>query len=493
MRWAMGSVPSIAGYSHSCVVHRFIQRCVELTMPAYMQICIEMHEHDGRLPDEAASLNCGGMHLRGNGSVGLTLSVFIRNFIVFLLVWMRALRAALIGTLSSYRNSTPYQVALVYGVGADSLFVKGSDHCFLEYCHSGRISPLAEAEYLVVQTARPVVSSQPGHVCYVQDPLEAVVRMNGFSLEICWQFILLHCRVLFDFFRSLWRNPALCLLGRDLAQHALAWALNQSGSISHVIQTNSNYLSQPLWMRNRPDKKFSTHMVWYSQNSAPIVSTHDPIAAPLPNFRHIDVDHMWVWTEGFREFLLGLGCKAEFHVIGPIVWQIPERAPRKYDHIIRIAVFDVSPLPISAGKKIGLIWNYYCSETAMKFIGDIVAAKKELEAPGLLKIKIMLKHKRNHTDVHDAKYINYVDSLSCNGDIDKVSFDTNIYSLIDSCDFVIVMPYSSPAYIASELGKQSIYYDPTGEVIPTFERQPCLRFVSGRAQFAMVLRELCEQ
>jgi len=452
-----------------------------------------MHKHDRKLPDLTASLNCGGAHLLGNGSVGLTLSVFTRNFIVFLLVWARALSAAIKGTLSSNRTLTPYKAALVYGVAADSLFVKGSDRCFLEYCRRGRISPLAEAEYLVVQAGRPIVSSHPGHVCYAQDPLEAVARMNGFSPEICWQFILLHCRVLLDFIILLWRNPALCLLGRDLAQHALVWALSQNGSISHVIQTNSNYMSQPLWMRKRPEKKFSTHMVWYSQNSAPIISTHDPIAAPLPNFRHIDVDHMWVWTEGFREFLFGLGCNAEFHVVGPIVWQIPESVPRKKNQSIKIAVFDVAPLPISVGEKIGLVWNYYCNETAMNFIQDIVAAKNELDKLVLHKINIVLKHKRIHTDVRDDNYIDFVDFLSRSGDIEKVPPDANIYGLINSCDIVIIMPYSSPAYIASELGKQSIYYDPTGAVIPTYERQPCLRFVSGRAQLTTVLMELCEK
>jgi len=60
-----------------------------------------------------------------------------------------------------------------------------------------------------------------------------------------------------------------------------------------------------------------------------------------------------------------------------------------------------------------------------------------------------------------------------------VETETNLYSLIAGAAVVVVIPYSSPAYVAAQLGVPAIYYDPSGEIVPSQEPHPGVQFVAG--------------
>ena len=62
--------------------------------------------------------------------------------------------------------------------------------------------------------------------------------------------------------------------------------------------------------------------------------------------------------------------------------------------------------------------------------------------------------------------------------------------MISGCDFIIVVPWSSPAYVAQSLGIPAIYYDPSGELLPTFDQLPGIEFASGPEALLKVMRRL---
>ena len=74
----------------------------------------------------------------------------------------------------------------------------------------------------------------------------------------------------------------------------------------------------------------------------------------------------------------------------------------------------------------------------------------------------------------------FVDEANRKGAIQTVATETNLYSLIAGAAVVVVIPYSSPAYVAAQLGVPAIYYDPGGEIVPTHEPHPGVRFVTGQ-------------
>jgi polysaccharide biosynthesis PFTS motif protein len=99
---------------------------------------------------------------------------------------------------------------------------------------------------------------------------------------------------------------------------------------------------------------------------------------------------------------------------------------------------------------------------------------------------IRLKHKRSYSPTHDQGYIELVSRLQGRGEINLIPFDINIYSFTLDCDVVVVIPNSSPSYIANSLGVPCIYFDPTMELQPTFEPVPGMSLASGTDA-------LCEQ
>ena len=62
------------------------------------------------------------------------------------------------------------------------------------------------------------------------------------------------------------------------------------------------------------------------------------------------------------------------------------------------------------------------------------------------------------------------------------SHQVDLFEFIDNCDLVVAVPYSSPVYIAQARNKPSIFYDPTGDLIPTYEEHPAITFASGEKE-----------
>jgi polysaccharide biosynthesis PFTS motif protein len=306
---------------------------------------------------------------------------------------------------------------------------------------------------------------------------------------------LRHVWSLWYFLRAAIQNPLLTLLGRDIAYAAAVRALDSRRMIEAVVITNSVYPAQPLWMRGPAARGFRVHMVWYSQNAKPLVYKgcvpDECTYSDEPRCRHICVDETWVWTKGFEKWLRGLGLTGPIHVVGPILWYLHERPTIHKDTDIRVVVCDVTPLRDDVALQIGLAENYYSGTNMIRFIEEILWCCRELEERSGRPVHLSLKHKRSYNmKTHDPRYIEYIGRLSApGGGIELIPFETNMYALFADSDLVIVAPYSSPAYVASTVGIRAIYFDPTKELLPTFEPAPLVAFASGRAELLRVALE----
>ena len=233
-------------------------------------------------------------------------------------------------------------------------------------------------------------------------------------------------------------------------------------------------------------------MVWYSQNARPLVYREDGSDEfqydNEPRCRHICVDETWVWTNGFEKWLRGLGITGPIHVVGPILWYLRETPTLHKDTDIRVVVCDVTPLQNDVALGIGLAENYYSGTNMTQFIEEALWVCRELEERSGRPVQLSLKHKRSYNmKTHDSGYIDYVGRLSAaGGRIELLPSGTNMYTLFENSDLVIVAPYSSPAYVASTVGVRAIYFDPTKELVPTFEPAPLVEFASGRAELLRV-------
>lgn len=491
--WIASSELRFCKYSPEAVGRRFRQRCTELALPSFVLECANQFEQSGELPKASEEIDCNGLRLKADGRVVISPRLLFSLLFEFAGHWIHAFLAILLSArLYAKRSQSP--ITLVYGVGFESLVTAEGDTRFLNYCRRGPIVPLAAAERLAVQSVHTVLSNEGERVRYSRYPLFSALFWRGLDpLEIL-RVLGDHIFCLASFLFLVLRCPGAIILGRDAAYHSTATALNRFETIGSVVLTNSNYSAQPLWMWALPSRRYALHMVWYSQNSRPIIYTDDRCDAALPNFRFMLLDEVWVWTDSFRDFLLAQGCKATYHVVGPILWYFPESpAVANQPGDFRIAVFDVTPVNAATESRLGLIRNYYSEENSIRFIRDLIDVSDLVGRESGRKIRVILKHKRSHASIHATGYVDLIGELADAGRIVLMSPTMNLYELIDSCDVVVAAPFSSPVYVAVVRGKAAAWYDPTTSLVPREDEGPDIRFIGGSAALAEFLKNQLRQ
>lgn len=475
-RWLTPQLHSVLGCDVGTVGHRLVQRLVELTLgPFVVQLAQHVRKNEPFLHPEGTLLSLNGITIdTQSGKVALTALLLMRACMDFGAHWLHALYSILcIGTGAPRGKAT-----LVFGVGGESLFYGDDDQRFAEYCAKGPIGPLTSASRLIVQDVTHKGSYSDARLSYARHPFVQLAR----EIRMPWpERILLLGRHLIIPARYVWgivRCRHLALLSRDFALVPLLAALDRAGQIEAVVFTNSNYSIQPLWAR--APRTYATHMVWYSQNVIPFIRKVDDFAADLPNYRYMQVDTHWVWTKGFRRYLMERGGRLQSaQVVGPVMWYLPSTLSKNLTGYFNIAVFDVTPISDAYAESIGLLGNYYCPATAIGFLEGVLKATAVLRDLVAVECKVNLKHKRQYSSTHDRGYIELVGRRLEKGEIELTPFNINIYKFIAESDVIVVIPNSSPAYIASELGVPCIYFDPTEEMAPNFEPAQGVSFASG--------------
>ncbi len=482
----------VLGFDGDTVAARLAQRIVDLGLNGYAHLCAaRLKRGETPVPSAGSTFSCGGLRLdAATGAARPSLWLVLRSFAEFvahsaLIVWN--LLAGLV--VSGERNARP--ATLLFGIGAESVFHNGSDARFAAFCRDGPVPPLAAADRLIVQFAPAQGSTEPQRIEYRRQPLLALARTWPLSAAQRIGLAVRYLALIAEFALAIARRPIMAILARDWAYAPLVRRLDRAGSIAAVVVTNSAYASQPLWMRARPGRCFRAHMVWYSQNTVPPVFRPDGLRSDLPNYRHMSVDEHWVWTQGYAKYLRELGVPGAVHVCGPILWYLPEpQAPAPAAAEIRIVVFDVTPVTDERALDIGLLYNYYSAVNMLRFVEETVAACEELSGVAKKRVRILFKHKRSYNRFHDPRYVNLIRGLSGPaGRIELVPFHANMYTLLRDSDLSIVVPYSSPAYVADHVGRPALFFDPTGELEPAFEPAPHIRFASGRAELLKLARE----
>jgi hypothetical protein len=488
-RWLTPQLHSVLGCDVGTVRHRLLQRMVELTLgPFVTQLAQHVRKNEPFLHPEGACLNLNGIMIdTQSGKVTLTVLLLMRACLDFGAHWLHALYSILcIGTSAPRGKAT-----LVFGVGAESLFYGNDDQRFGDYCAKGPIGPLTSASRLIVQDVTRKGSYSDARLSYARHPFAQLAREVGMSWS---ERIVLLGRHLIIPARYVWgivRCRQMALLSRDFALAPLMASLDRSGQIEAIVFTNSNYSIQPLWAR--APRTYETHMVWYSQNVIPFVMKVDDFAADLPNYRYMQVDTHWVWTEGFRQYLMERGGRLQrAQVVGPVMWYLANALLRNETDSFNVAVFDVTPIGDAYAESIGLLWNYYSPSTATGFLKGVLKAATTLRELNAAECKVNLKHKRQYSPTHDRGYIDLVASRLQKGEIELMPFNINIYGFIAESDVVVAIPNSSAAYIASALGVPCIYFDPTAEMAPNFEPAPGVSFASGPDELTEQLVKIFE-
>lgn len=472
-RWAETQALSVPGADPAQVADRLTQRLVGLTADHFTNDILEYGGVDAVSESEdlrGRVLN-GVSFNEGMNQVRLEPRLIYSGLIDFFAMWGRALLAILHGLISTPTKQAR-RATFFMDMPVDH---PAKIHAFADFCRNGPIEPLRTAGTMLVQAGfagdagKGIVFSPwpPGHYLSKMASRRLLLKLLWCHVGAPLPFLL----------RSL-RNPAHILLAQDAALLAVMVELDRNRLIESIVISLSRFKSQMLWFKGLADQSFPLHMVWYSQNCVPKVYGDENVESDLPALKHIRADAHWVWTEGFADYLRGVGQTCRIEVVGPILYYRPGPvdglpAGRK------VVLFDIIPVAAENGV-FGVAENYYSVGAIQKFVRDAVVATRELSEERGERIWCLLKHKRMARAAHhSAGYPAFLAALQDEFDHFRL-IDTNInlYGLLGECDTSVAVPYTTTCAVAASLHRPSAYYDPYATLVPRYERLYGVEFVS---------------
>ena len=269
----------------------------------------------------------------------------------------------------------------------------------------------------------------------------------------------------------LWSLRSFMICLKDLLSssywHVILW-----GEAARAVQTrlqdanalcndylfhNSWYLYRPLWTFEA-EKKGSRILFYFYSTNCESFKTKEGYPVQANSWQLMTWSNFLVWDAFQADFVRrAVGSRGNILTVGPI-WFQSDNNEIPYLDANNIAVFDIQPHRDSRYQSLGLINDFFTPETMNKFLLDIYNVAKANN------FTIVLKGKRNIGKLVNSKYQILIDRLANTPNFVTIDSDISAFRLIEKTSVVISIPFTSTAIIAKEMGKVSIYYDPTGEI-----------------------------
>lgn len=277
-------------------------------------------------------------------------------------------------------------------------------------------------------------------------------------------------KALFKFF--LWGMRAIAQTLVDLARgrwaHAVMFgeavkaAQIRCQSPTQLAQTylfnNSSCVYRPLWSYEAERLGSKVSLYFYSANCEPFKRPYG--YAKFSNFYYelMNWPNYIVWDEYQAEFIRRAAPYAGKIDCAGTIWFSTGNKPLPIIPAITVAVFDVQPVRNSFYQRLGIEFDYYIPANANAFLADCYAAIQGCNA------SMALKRKREIGSLVHPAYQHFVDKLALMPGFVSIDASASASQLIEKCEVVISMPFTSTAITGRAQGKPSVYYDPLGMI-----------------------------
>jgi len=226
---------------------------------------------------------------------------------------------------------------------------------------------------------------------------------------------------------------------------------------------NGNMTLQPMWskLKNKLNEEMS-FVFFYSTNIIPVVDK--PKDCPnLYGFRLHSWDNYIFLNDNQRDWV-EFSSKRKFKstVINDYIPFEGKNTVIPATRKKRIAIFDVPPRDIFRFYNYYHMYNIYSLDFCTKFFRDVTSAIVDT----LDDVEIFYKIKRNLSETSND-YKKLIFEKKKENNFHFFSEEISAQSLINSCDALISIPYTSTAYIGEKLKKPSIYYFPGDKKLDT--------------------------
>ena len=286
---------------------------------------------------------------------------------------------------------------------------------------------------------------------FQQDILPSLSGLKVIFCYVFWGFIASSIALL-DFFRGRWWHA---LLLNQAALAAQVRILPKDSLAQEYLFHNSSWIYRPLWTYEAERRGSGILFYFYSTNCEAFKKqdSYPPISF---GYKAMSWSRYLVWDEYQEDFVRrAVNEQANVSIVGPIWFQSSAIVMPPLDRS-SVAVFDVTPHRHSRYVTLGLDNEFYTPTVTNPFLEHILNTTRQYD------FDMLWKMKRNIGGIAHPFYCHLADQLVNNKHVMLVDPEISTIRVIESSVAVISMPFTSTALIAKEMGKPSIYYDPSG-------------------------------
>jgi polysaccharide biosynthesis PFTS motif protein len=237
----------------------------------------------------------------------------------------------------------------------------------------------------------------------------------------------------------------------------------------------SNVIYRYLWSYEAERRGATCTMYCYSTNSEPF-KLADGYTTPLHSWQLMSWPRVLVWNRGQADFMRrSLGARAgavQLIEVGPI-WFHSSAEGMPHPGPGAVAVFDVQPQRTSRRQSLATPHEYYAPATATAFLTDLVTVAAECGRP------VVFKRKRRAGAIVHRGYDRLLERFQQSGAFMAIDPDISAVRVVEACDVVVSMAFTSTALIGVAHGRPSIYYDPLGIIQPDDRAAHGLPIIQG--------------
>lgn len=462
------TLPNLFGVSSSEIARRITQIFVKNKYPALLKKISNNEELSFPVGEKIPFFS----------KLKIFFKIFVHHSIY--LLW------SVLGSFNYFLLKPRAKIKVFLGPGIENYLTGDIKKEFYQFCLRGHLKVLdPKQSTLIVQWVSRRTAKYKG-VYFSLRPYLTMARVSGLSPLRLLTILIVSIQTLIQFWQVLNKFPVLIHLYTDLFRFPMIKVLNDATKIDSIIMTNSSFYDQEFWLNGIDEKNFRTIFVWYSVNTRAFKYKKNTSFCEHPSYEFVIADESYTWNEGHAKWLDKNTRIRSNYPGAPITYQLPSE--KRVIQDIDILIFDVTPVNrewidtnISPN-----FYNYFHASNMKKFVADIMSAGEAVSGGGELCIAI--KPKREYDSIHDKEYISYIKSLGRDR-LKIISSNENAFDLARRAKVLVVIPFSSPAFIGSYMNVKSAYYDPEGSLLSPEDLDSNISFLSSKDELEDYLKK----
>lgn len=315
----------------------------------------------------------------------------------------------------------------------------------------------------------------PNHLTYNLRFIEITKFFFQFSLDLIYFFL-----------KFLFSKGDDIILFQELVNFRLA--SNKLFFFDEYLFNNSNFLYRPLWSYIAEKNNSLVSYYFYSTNIERFKFNDDDFEPDPFCWKFSTWQKFYLWDEFQLEFMKSkLSYNFIYDFVGPTLFNFSSLTKPLNFKKNTILIFDVQPVRLSYYRELAFGQEYYVRENCIKFINDICDSANKIG------FEVVIKRKRNIGKMIDYVYLKNIENLITNGLLTEIDPEHPAEFLLESCNNIICMPYTSVAVSANHLNKNVCYYDSTSDINKFDQASHGIKILSNKSELNNWIKNLYEK